>query len=73
MHLIQPALFPIINVSKCCNEGEYFYFSQTGKQCRKNESSFEFHIIYAEFYRGCIEDKEVSLNYRLVQKTPCNG
>lgn len=73
MFLSQPARFPIVNVSKCCKEGEYFYFSQSEKKCRKHESSFEFDLIYAEFYSGCIEDKEIALNYRLVQKSPCSG
>lgn len=69
----QPALLPVVTVPKCCNLGENYYFNETTKGCAPEGTSFEFDLIHAVFYEGCIEDQELNISYRIEQKEPCAG
>lgn len=69
----QPALLPVVTIPKCCNIGENYYFNETSKGCDTAGTSFEFDLIHAIFYEGCIEDQELNISYKIEQRAPCSG
>lgn len=74
MFATQPASLHVINVPKCCKNNEtYFYYNQTFKGCESKTANLEFELIHAEFYEGCIEDKEITLKYQTTYSPPCSG
>lgn len=68
----QPALLSVVTIPKCCKVGDNYYFNDT-KGCSEEGAPFDFELIHAVFYDGCIEDQEVNISYRIEHKAPCAG
>lgn len=73
MLLQQPAVLPVVQIPKCCNVDENYYFDDEQKGCAPKGSTFNFNLIQGVFYDNCIEDKEKSIAYEIVEKPPCQG
>lgn len=67
----QPALLPLVTIPKCCEENSLY---DEKEKCVKktNVPKLEFELIYANFYEGCIEDRETSTKYEIKRIKPCS-